>query len=250
MHLLVKLVWSPWFWADVFFSVIGAVIVYRGHKISLDAEKLIPPQDFKKDIFGDIVIRYKEIMDKGHRTVMIGVVIEAIAALVLSVLSGLAIADSNERAAKLEDRATIAESNVVAMKLKLQDRHVTDRQKKILASVLANATKGAVMVGTRHPDRETTTYASEIALFMSDMGFTIKSSINYFDNIYVFNQNSSIGIIVDNFTNSPPNTALFNQAFGAADMNPTLFPMLRDQFGSVVPVPGTNDVLLLIVEKP
>src|ERR1700722_15899470 len=111
MNPLIQLIFDPWFWVTVFVSVIGTVIVFLGHKIGADAEKLLLPTDFKEDIFGDIVKRYKAKMDLGHKIVMAGVVIEAICALAVCIISGLENAALNEKSSAANLEAKQAEKD-------------------------------------------------------------------------------------------------------------------------------------------
>jgi hypothetical protein len=115
MHSLEKLISDPWFWVTVGFSVFGALVVYLGLKVGTDAEKLLPPPDFKKDIFGDIVKPYKAKMDFGHKIVMAGVAIEAVCALAVCVISGLENADLKEKAEEIRSSNLVLQTNVASL---------------------------------------------------------------------------------------------------------------------------------------
>src|SRR6267142_3200453 len=112
MHSLEKLISDPWFWVTVGFSVFGALVVYVGLKFGADAERLLPPSDFKEDIFGDIVKRYKAKVDFGHKIVMAGVAIEAICALAVCVISGLENADLKEKAEVIRSTNLVLQAKV------------------------------------------------------------------------------------------------------------------------------------------
>lgn len=118
MSLLIKLIESPWFWLDVVLSVLGGILVWRGLKIEKDAEKLLPPENFKSDIFGDIVEKYKAEIERGWRILMRGVIIEVVAALGISIISGLEIAELNAKAEQAEE--TAGKANVLASSNEVQ----------------------------------------------------------------------------------------------------------------------------------
>lgn len=102
MHLLVKLVCSFWFWLDIALSVTGGIIVWWGLKIEKRAEKLMVPESFKPDLFEDVMAAQKAELDRGWRILMFGIVFEVLAAFGISVISGLEIADLNEKTANLQ----------------------------------------------------------------------------------------------------------------------------------------------------
>ena len=98
MELVLKLVFSPWFWADIILSVTGGLIVFWGLVIEKRAEKYSPPADFKPDIFADIADAQKAELERGWRILMLGIVFEVVAALGISVISSLEIADLTDKA--------------------------------------------------------------------------------------------------------------------------------------------------------
>ena len=135
MHLVEKLVLSPWFWLDVVLSVTGGLLVWWGLQIEKKAEKLIPPSDFKPDIFGDILEQQKWELERGWRILMRGIALEVVAAFGISIISGLEIADFTDKAASAIERTALVESNnlvlrsnVVALEIKLQPRTITPKQ--------------------------------------------------------------------------------------------------------------------------
>jgi hypothetical protein len=272
MNLITALVSSLWFWIDVFFSVVGAVVVYWGLKIGGEAEHLIPPSDFKKDIFGDIVNRQKEIMERGHRIVMAGVVIEAVAALLLSVFSGLAIADSKERATNAEKLAIDGKvkiatlqstnlllqaafwetrSNVLALEAKQKDRTITAEQRKSFIDFLRNAPKGKIRQGTRHADRETTVFATKIFDMLSAADYPSESTMNYPENMVAQNEGSSVMILYDTRTNAPPYLDALWAAFEHIGVGCSLGPNVPNRFYSPAEGHGEpSNILVMVVEKP
>jgi hypothetical protein len=106
MNLIIQLVSSSWFWADVLLSVSGGVVVAWGLRIEKKAEEMMPPSDFgeSRNAFADIVEKQKREEERGWRILMTGIVMEVVAAFIISVISGLEIADSNSKssAATLE----------------------------------------------------------------------------------------------------------------------------------------------------
>jgi hypothetical protein len=136
MHSILKLLSSPWFWLDVAFSISGGLVVWRGLIIENRAEKLMPEDDEKHNIFEKIIERQRKEIKRGWRILMTGIIMEVIAALAVSVISGLqnaeltdkaelaqkVAAQSNERAAKfalaaakLETQLAQISNNVVKM---------------------------------------------------------------------------------------------------------------------------------------
>jgi hypothetical protein len=192
MNSLIKLVSDPWFLVTVFVSVIGALVVLWGLKIGGDAEKLLPPTDFKEDIFGDIVKRYKAKMDFGHEIIMVGVAIEAICALAVCIISGLENADlkdkstasnleakqaeiiagqANERAAKIESNNLVLQANLLELEAKTKARRITLEQKEEFIKITKNYPKIPVKVCVGMADSETLVYADQIRDMLDAAGF-------------------------------------------------------------------------------
>jgi hypothetical protein len=119
MNLILKLIESPWFWADVVLSVIGGLLVYWGLLIEKESEKYIPPADFKRDIFDDIVKAQKSKLDRGWRILMAGIIIEVVAALLISIISGLEMASLNDKAEQASERAANTESNNLVLQARV-----------------------------------------------------------------------------------------------------------------------------------
>jgi hypothetical protein len=316
MNLLIKLVSSPWFWLDVILSVWGGILVWRGLKIEKNAEKLLPPDDFKPDIFGDIIEKYKSEMERGWKILMRGIVIEVVAALGISIISGLEIADltdksehanlaakqaeedsakANERAAVLEktnailftigeraresaanateaaekaaaDRLSIErqveefrqtnlvlQTTVLELEAKNQDRKIAQEQMvKFLISLGDSARGKPVWMCVRHPDRETTAYYRQVAGLLTVIGgATIAGSLNLPDNLVIFNNNSSIAVLVDSLSDAPPYaTNLFN-ALNFSGLNPTFVTNSPTRYYSPSEGhPDANQVFVLVGEKP
>lgn len=134
MNLVLKLILSPWFWADIVLSVTGGIIVYWGLLVEKKAEKYIPPIDFSKDIFEDVVGTQKSELERGWRILMTGIIVEVVAALGISIMSGLEIADLTDKSAvanlaakqaekdasQSNERAANTESNSVLLSLKIE----------------------------------------------------------------------------------------------------------------------------------
>ncbi len=114
MNLLGKLLLSPWFWADIFLSISGGAIVYWGLLIEKRAEKLLPPEDFRPDIFDDVVRQQKSELERGWRILMTGIVVEVVAALLISIISGLEVARLHDQTADANLEAKQAGTNAAA----------------------------------------------------------------------------------------------------------------------------------------
>lgn len=141
MSIVHHLITSPWFWLDVLLSISGGIIVWKGLLIEKRAEKMLPPEDFGKDIFGDIVRKYKKEVERGWRILMIGIIVEVVAALGISIISGLESAVLNAKAEQAEkeaaqanERAVITESNIVVLsKATVELAHIYDLSTNALA---------------------------------------------------------------------------------------------------------------------
>jgi hypothetical protein len=120
MNLIVQLVCSPWFWVSVFLSISGGIVVAWGLAVEKQAEKLMPPDNFKPDVFYDIVKVIKKKEERGWKILMTGIVMEVVAALLVSIISGLEVAGLNQKAedATVHERQLEAQifdtSNIVA----------------------------------------------------------------------------------------------------------------------------------------
>jgi len=108
MNLLLELVSSPWFWVDILLSVTGGIVVYWGLLIEKRAEKYIPPESFKPDIFEDVVAAQKSELQRGWRILMTGIILEVVAALGISIISGLEVADLKDKTAAANRESKIA----------------------------------------------------------------------------------------------------------------------------------------------
>lgn len=128
MNLVLKLISSPWFWADVVLSVAGGLIVYWGLSVEKKAEKFMPPADFRPDIFEDVIKLQKSELERGWRILMTGIVVEVVAALGISIISGLEIADLTDQASIANDDAKKAVKEAVAAKLQIGQIGITNAQ--------------------------------------------------------------------------------------------------------------------------
>jgi len=200
IHLLIKVICSPWFWVDVFFGSAGAWIVVRGLKLESRAEKFTPPENFNPDIFADIIARQKALMDRGQKLVVAGCVIEAIAAFILSVISGLEIVGANEtaaaallqagvatnRTAQIEQTNLLIRSNVATLEAEVQWRTITPEQESTLINLLTPFITTSLV--SRKPvgvevwqwgDWEAAWYANKIRDVLKKCGFEVVSPGGY-----------------------------------------------------------------------
>ena len=130
MHLFLRLISSPWFWADVLLSVSGGVLVYLGLRLEKAAEKKEYP-----GAFVDEVKSRKLKAERGWRILMVGIVVEVVAAFGISVISGLEIADLSDKSAaanneakqaakeagRANERAAMVESNKAVLSLHVEE---------------------------------------------------------------------------------------------------------------------------------
>ena len=113
--MIIKLVSSPLFWVDILLAISGGIVVWWGLKIEKEAERLLIPSDFKPDIFADVVEPYKAKVERGWRILMTGIVLEVVAAFIISVISGLEIAEANDQAAKANERVAQLEKETTQL---------------------------------------------------------------------------------------------------------------------------------------
>jgi hypothetical protein len=201
MNLIVKLISSPWFLLELILASIGGLVVFWGLWIEKRAEALLPPETFKKDIFGDIVAKYKAEMERGWRWLMVGIAIEVLCALAMTMLSGLEVANSNERAANaisLAGEATnsaakvalanaqlvasniVSESNILvlrstvaAMELQMQPRNINPTQKEKFTKAFQVSQKKPVWVACSNPSQETSHFAHQVRGMLDDAGLGV-----------------------------------------------------------------------------
>ncbi len=141
-------------------------------------------------------------------------------------------------------------AEVATLEIKAQDRTITTEQREKVINYLKNAPKGPVMIGARAASRETDQYFSKVANLIRDSGFTIQSSLSYRDNVLWLNGDDSICIMVDSYEHCPPYSSWIYHAFTNAGIVVTTWtnvPIV--QFGAN-PRPNTNEVLILVTEKP
>jgi hypothetical protein len=194
MTLLIKLLESPWFWLDVFLSVFGGLIVWRGLSIESNAETLLPPDSFRRDIFGDIIERYRSEIKHGEKLVRIGVIIEVVAALGISIVSGLESATLSERtsqaekdaavskqeAAQANERAANTESNNLVLQKELQPRIITLKQITNFIFLTRKIRKVHVKVAFAYGRNETANYAYQIRNMLNEAGFPPETNADEF----------------------------------------------------------------------
>jgi hypothetical protein len=200
MTLLLKLLSSLWFWLDFFLSISGGIIVWRGLLIEKRAEQMLPPSDFRPDIFGDIVEKYKSEVERGWRILMIGIIVEVIAALGISVISGLEIASLNDKAELAGKDAAASYSNSVAFSMQveelrsnnivleteIQPRRISDKQRTIILSELKGrvlSSSGRVKVTAEAYDSESRIYALQLAQVLAAAGFKVNLDSNSINSV-------------------------------------------------------------------
>jgi hypothetical protein len=216
MTMLIKLLESPWFWVNVFFSVFGGIIVWRGLSIEANAEKLLPPDSFKADIFGDIIDRYKLEIRRGEKLVKAGVIIEVIAALGISIISGLESAALGERTSQAEKDAGFARlqvvslsndtvrvsvnleeaksnnlilrSNIVVLERELQPRRITMEQRTNFIALTQLIPKIPIKILIGQEGSDTEDFAKDLREMFTMAGFPINPDAG----IYGVNRDPSI----------------------------------------------------------
>jgi hypothetical protein len=117
MNLFLKLLSSPWFLGDVLLSVSGGLIVWWGLRVEKKAEKLLPPNDFKPDLYDDIIKKQKREVERGWRILMAGIIFEVVAAFGISIISGIEIADLNDEASSAKTDAAHANERALTNEL-------------------------------------------------------------------------------------------------------------------------------------
>jgi hypothetical protein len=177
-HLLPEMVSSPWFWADVALGVSGGLVVWWGLKVEKAGEKLLPPSDFRPDMYDDIVQIAKRKMERGWRILMIGIVFEVVAALGISVISGLEIADlsdqtaiANHEAKQAENNAALAESNNLVLRLKLQPRSISAEQISNFIFLTEKIRKIPIRIHAAQQGDDTFSFAFQLRRMFDKAGF-------------------------------------------------------------------------------
>jgi hypothetical protein len=197
MNLLLKMVSSPWFWADIFLSVVGGLIVYWGLKVEKKAEKRLPPSDFDRDIFEDVVRAQKKEEQRGWRILMTGIVVEVVAALGISVISGLEIADLSDQTAVANREAKDAEKQAGEANLRASTNElaalalqrevlrlknpaiITDDQRQKFIDILSdwhNYSKTRIEVVDGNIDKPTEQFAFQIRALLDEAGYGSNTS--------------------------------------------------------------------------
>ena len=163
MNLFWKLISSGWFWADVVLSVVGGVLVFWGLKLEKDAE---PKENL--DAFVDDIKCRKLRARLGWRLLMWGVAIEVVAALGISVISGLENAEANLASEKLK------QSNL-ELQIKLQPRTITEVQITNFIFLTERIPKIPVRVdvGNGVFSEETCNYAYQIRQLLNQVKYTV-----------------------------------------------------------------------------
>lgn len=287
MNLIIKLACSPWFWVDILLSVSGGVVVWWGLMIEKRAEKLAIPSDFKPDLFRDVTEKQKIELERGWRILMAGIAIEVIAAFGISIMSGLEIANLNdksaqsnqlakqaefdadqasERASKLDSARAIIEkeaeeirstnlvlqARLLDLESKIQPRMITQKQREDFINFLTNSPRGSITIGCRHPDAETINFMQQVHSLLADSGFTIAGQIEYPNNTEQFGNGNSIAILVDRIDDAPsyfvPLVLAFNSIGIQTGVVTNMPTSPTDPLFGTVNTP--NKALLFIIEKP
>jgi hypothetical protein len=241
MHLIIKLLENPWFWADIFLSLFGGIIVWHGLAIESKAEGLLPPDSFRPDVFGDIIEQYKAEIRRGEKIVRWGVIIEVVAALGISVISGLEsaalndkaeqaekdAAQANERAAKFDSdrilvekeadeiRGTnfILQAKVLELEARTEPRTINPDQRKALIDRLTLCPKGKVFVMASVLDAEATAYAEQIEDVLKSSGFEVVRPSGFSNDSILANSQTGIHIVVKNLSHPPSYAPFIQRAF-------------------------------------
>jgi hypothetical protein len=185
---------------------------WRRLLIEKRAEKMLPPKDFRPDIFGDIVEKYKSEVERGWRILMVGIIVEVIAALGISVISGLEVASlndkaeqagkdaanaerdagqANERAANTDSNNLVLRSNVVALEIKLQPRNITTKQIEDFMFLTDKMSKFPIRV--RIGSIDSAGFARRVRFMLNQAGYTtpdedskFSEGVNFETTGYVF----------------------------------------------------------------
>ena len=190
MHLFLKLLSSPWFWLDVVLSMSGGIVVYWGLRVEKRAEELIPPSEFKPDLFEEVIETQKKEIERGWRILMVGIVMEVIAALGISIMSGLEIADLTDKAeqtrkdaadtrllaASVEQTNIVLRSNLNALVLKIQPRIITPEQVTNFIFLTDKIKKIPITVSIGQEGFDTESYAFQLRTMLSQAGFGTNDS--------------------------------------------------------------------------
>jgi hypothetical protein len=174
MNLVLKLISSPWFWADIVLSVSGGVIVYWGLIVEKKAEKNLPPEDFNPDIFEDILALQKKEVERGWRILMTGIVVEVVAALGISVISSLEIANLTDKSVSLSFKVEELRQANDEIEAK-QIRSITLQQRDKFINLVKNYPKCPVRVFIQSEEWETKIFAQQIREMLDDAGYGFKN---------------------------------------------------------------------------
>jgi hypothetical protein len=140
---------------------------------------------------------------------------------------------------------------VFALEDRQRDRGITVEKKALFIQSLTNAPKGKITFGTRHPDRETLRFATQVGQMLFEAGYPAESALNYPEDVTVQNEKASIILLCDNFTNAPAYTAPLHAAFESIGIGCCISPnFIGRQYshGEAKGEPGK--LLIMVVEKP
>ena len=223
-HLVAHLVSSHWFWLELFLAVIGGIIYFWGHWIEKRAARFLPPESFKNDIFGDIVLRYKTEMERGWKILMSGIAFEVIAAFGITVHSGLVETESKERYEILVSTNLMLQSNVAVLEAAVQWREINPEQEAIIVNLLSQFTKtnaartNTVIVRAAYPDNpECVRYAQRIDDLLRKCGFSPFLQLSGFVGGL---QGEGIAFSFEDKTKPPAQAQAIVEAFQTAKISP------------------------------
>jgi hypothetical protein len=188
MSLVLNLISSPLFWLDIALSVSGGVLVYWGLRIEKNAEKQLPPEDFSEHVFRDVIDKQRGEIERGWRILMTGIVIEVVAALAVSVISGLEMAEANERskvagrqaAEAVAQTKTLESTNLalrvklVELELRMQPRIITPEKLTNFIFLTQKLKKVPVKILTGFKDDESEGFAAHLRQMLNEAGFTFE----------------------------------------------------------------------------
>jgi|GEM_PF-4546225 hypothetical protein len=160
---------------------------------------------------------------------------------------GLVITNTH---AALEEFKLVLRSNLAELQMKTQDRTITPEQRETFIRSLTNAPKGPVMMGSRGVSRESSQYFEQVKTMIQASGYTVPLAVNYRDNLVWLNGNDSIAFFVQSISNAPPYVPWLGRAFQFAGISVTFSTNVSREFFGIGPAPKSNEVLILVTEKP
>ena len=118
------------------------------------------------------------------------------------------LAIATKLAGEAHERAANAELELERIKA---PRTITDEQREKFISTSKDYPKGAIKIGVRHPDSETSAYKRAIKGMLIEAGYTITSDINYNDQLGLLSGTNKITLVVA--TDAPETNPPHGQGF-------------------------------------